>query len=160
MILAGRVEEHDALALSWDARIVAVRWDLVPWGLVLDLDTPVSEAKGAAMRRAWLVFSGISEVTIPMRANRLPTGIWLTSSFDVDDKDEHGLRMYACRALLPTFDGDRLRGEDSAGELSVRAQSLVAVLSMGSDTPAEYGLAWEVRVGLSSDQDMLSALNG
>ena len=157
MTLANRVEGYDALVLSRDARLVAVRWDVVPWGIVLDLDTPDSEANGAAMRRAWLIFAGVSEVTIPMRNNRLPTGIWLSSPLAVE-KEDHGFSNYTCSALLPTFDRNRLREADSGAEISIRAQSLVGAVSANSATPGEYGLSLRTRIELSSDEDLLVVL--
>ena len=152
------VVADDALNLSRDSRIVALRWDLVPWGIVLDLDVPISEAEGAAMRRAWLLFSGVADVTIPMQSSRLPTGIWLTSSFAVEACAQE-LLLYTCRALLPEFDGNRLRENGTLGRISIRAQSLVGVVSENSSLAGEYGLALKARTDLASDQEMLASLD-
>lgn len=82
MSSAIRLQDEDVRALTTDARIVAMRWDVLEWGVVLDLDVPVSEANDAPMRRAWLAFPGVSEITLAMHEARLPTGIWLTSSLE------------------------------------------------------------------------------
>jgi hypothetical protein len=159
MTIASRVEEASALCLSRDARLVGIRWDAVAWGIVLDLDSPVSEAAKAPMRRVWLVFRGIDEVTIPLRGTRLPTGIWLTSPFGAEDA-EGGFRSFTCWALLPTFDGNVLRPARTPGKISLRAQELVGVVSTRAETPTDYGLTWESRTGLATDQDMWAIANG
>lgn len=152
------VEGNAALALARDARIVAIRWDLIEWGLVLDLDVPTSECESSAMRRAWLIFSGVSEVTIPIEAARLPNGIWLTSSLAVEGGQD-GLRLYTCWALLPSFDGNELRAADAGGDISIRAQELLGVMSAATDNPKEYGLSYQARTELATDQAMLDAVN-
>jgi hypothetical protein len=158
MLKTSHVVSDDALHLSRDSRVVALRWDLVPWGIVLDLDVPISEAKGAAMRRAWLLFSGVAEVTIPMQSSRLPTGIWLTSSFAVEGSAQESL-LYTCRALLPEFNENRLREDGTLGCISIRAQSLVGVVSQRSSLASEYGLSLGSRTDLASDQEMLASLD-
>ena len=94
------------------------------------------------MRRVWLVFRGVDEVTIPLRGTRLPTGIWLTSPFGAEDA-EGEFRSFTCRALLPTFDGNVLRPAGTPGEISLLAQELVGVVSTRAETPTDYGLTWE-----------------
>jgi hypothetical protein len=151
------VDESAALALAKDARIVALRWDLLEWGLVLDLDVPSSEREDSTMRRAWLVFSGVSEVTLPMEATRLPSGIWLTSSLAAEDRYD-GFRVYTCWALLPTFDNDEVRTIDVSHSISIQAQSLVGILSPTPGGACDYGLTYRTRTSLASDQAMLEAI--
>jgi hypothetical protein len=155
MPVATCLSESDALHLSMDARIVAVRWDLVEWGVVFDLDTPVSEATGAAMKRAWLVFSGLDHLTVPMLGVRLPTGLWLTSSLDVEPAPD-GFRTYSCHGLFAVPDGAKVRA--NLQSLVVQAQSLVGVVSTNEAAPIDYGLAFDVRRKLASDDEMLRAL--
>lgn len=157
MIRATRVDEQAALALVRDARIAAIRWDIVEWGLVLDIDAPVTEAPGAPMRRAWLVFSGVSDVTIPVQAARLPNGIWVTSVMSADAGTD-GFRAYSAAALLPVFDGNVPRGDTSSGTVVVRAQSLVGVASSQTAAAGDHGLSHESRTGLATDLDMASVL--
>lgn len=158
MLIPIVVEESDALALARDARIVAIRWDLVEWGLVLDLDVPTSECEGSPMRRAWLVFSGVSEITIPMEVARLPNGVWITSSFLVEGGQD-GFRLYTCCAIFPNFDGNELRDAAAGESISIRAQKLVGIISAKSDNSEEYGLSYQARSRLATDQDMLEAVN-
>jgi hypothetical protein len=151
------VGKIDVLNLSQDARIVAIRWDLIDWGLVLDLDVPASESEGSPMRRAWLVFSGVSEVSIPMENARLPNGVWLTSSLSVE-RDQAGFKVYSCNALLPSFEGNERRANDAKNTISIRAQDLTGVISTGSDNPSEPSLSYEARTRLANDQSMLEAV--
>jgi hypothetical protein len=44
---------EEALWITDDARLVALRWDLLPYALVLDLDVAVQGSQGGLMRRAW-----------------------------------------------------------------------------------------------------------
>jgi hypothetical protein len=155
MPVATCLAESDALRLSMDARIVAVRWDLLEWGVVFDLDTPVSEAKRSAMKRAWLVFSGLDQLTVPMLGARLPTGLWLTSSLDVEPAPQ-GFRTYTCHGHFAVPDGAGVRANLKA--LVVQAQSLVGVVSTNGAPPIDYGLALDVRRKLASDDEMLRAL--
>jgi hypothetical protein len=155
MPIATCLSESDALDLSLDARIVAVRWDLVEWGVVFDLDTPVSEATGAAMKRAWLVFSGLDHLTVPLLRVRLPTGLWLTSSLDVEPAAD-GFRTYTCYALVGVPHGAEVRA--SSNTVIVQSQSLVGVVSTNEARPIDYGLALDVRRKLASDDEMLRAL--
>jgi hypothetical protein len=151
------VEENAALALARDARIVAIRWDLIEWGLVLDLDVPTSECENSAIRRAWLVFSGVSEVTIPMAAARLPTGIWLTSS-RCGRRAGRAQALYRLRTSSELC-GNELRATDTGGGISIRAQALVGVLSATTDNPNEHGLSYEARTRLATDRAMLNTVN-
>jgi len=151
------LEESDALHLTRDARIVAIRWDLIEWGLVLDLDVPVSESAGAPMRRAWIVFNGVADVTIPMADARLPNGIWLTSALGVAPA-QSGFRGYSCQALFPNFEGNERAAADAHSGMFIRAQSLVGVISTDSGNPSESMLSYEVRNRLSSDLSMLEAI--
>jgi hypothetical protein len=155
MPVATCLSESDALDLSFDARIVAVRWDLEEWGVVFDLDTPVSEAVGAAMKRAWLVFSGLDYLTVPMLGARLPTGLCLISSFGVEPAPK-GFRTYTCHGVFAVADGAGVRANPQI--LVVQAQSLVGVVSTNEALPIEYGLALDLRRKLASDDEMLQAL--
>ena len=151
------LNDQETRALTVDARVVAVRWDVLPWGLVLDLDAPVAESENAPMRRAWLAFLEVGEITIPMLEARLPTGIWLTSSLQVGP-DERGFRVFSCNALLPVFDGNSLRSTGVPSPLAVRARAVLGLASRDSRIGEEYGLGFESRQALCSDRDMLNSL--
>ena len=46
-----RLTDREVMEITQDARLVAIRWDVLPWSIVLDIDTPVSEQEHAEMRR-------------------------------------------------------------------------------------------------------------
>jgi len=75
------LSEDAALDITQDARVAAIRWDLITGSVVLDLDCPISEAKNAPMQRAWLVFRGVKDMSIPL-VGRLPAGCWLTTTME------------------------------------------------------------------------------
>ncbi len=145
-------------AVTKDARLVAIRWDLLEWGVVLDLDVAASEAKSAVMRRVWLAFEGVAEITLAVQRARLPTGIWLTSSLDAESDDE-GFSIFSCQALVPVFDGNALSATATSRTLSIRAQAVFGVRSRGAEAPADYGLTFESRQRLCSDLEMLACLS-
>ncbi len=62
------LDEDSSLAVVKDARAVSLRWDLIPWCLTLDLDTPLDESYNSPLRRAWLIFVGISELSFSFEA--------------------------------------------------------------------------------------------
>lgn len=151
-----RVEGPGLLTLTRDARVVAIRWDLVPWGLVLDLDVPVSEGEGVPIRRAWIVFSGVSDITWPMRQSRLPNGVWLGSAVVTTPFESE--TEYSFTALLPTFRDDGTAETSPSHVVVVRAQGLRAVASVNAVPPGECGPAWADRTALARDEDLLAAL--
>ena len=154
-----RLQGQDVCDLTWDARVVAIRWDLLEWGVVFDLDVPVSEAEDAPMRRAWLAFEGDSEITITMLDARLPTGIRLTSSMEIGIRANE-FQLFSCMALLPVFDGNVLRREQTAARMSIRAQGVTGIVSRSADRGSLYGLSLLARNALATDADLLSVLAG
>ena len=80
-----RLTEEEACVILCDARIVGIRWDIVPWSMVLDLDVRVSEEEGAQVRRVWVAFSGVSTLSLSLTNARLPTGLFVTSEMWVDE---------------------------------------------------------------------------
>ncbi len=125
-----------------------MRWDLVPWGLVFDLDVPVSEGEGVPIRRAWMVFSGVSDITWPMRQSRLPNGVWLGSAVLATQLDTE--TQYSFSALLPTFRDDGTMEKSPSQAVVVRAQGLQAVASVKAVHPGELGPSRPDRTALAS----------
>ncbi|WP_437674082.1 hypothetical protein [Sorangium sp. So ce131] len=144
-------------AVTVDARVAAIRWDVVPWGLVLDLDAPLSGAPEAPMRRVWLLFSGVSEVSWPIEEARLPNGCWLTSAIASADAGG-GFREYRFTSLLPRFAGDVLSREQPPGVVVIRAQRLDGVASIEAHPANEHGVPWRERVRLASDEELARVL--
>jgi hypothetical protein len=141
-----------------DARLVAIRWDILPRGVIFDLDVPTAESDFAPMRRGWLAFSEVRDVTIWMNRAIIPMGIWLTSELYVLTVNE-SVVDYSCSCTLYGADGDGFRLVREAPDVSIRAQDAVALLSQRSDLPTENRLSFESRSRLCSDQDFYSALD-
>ena len=154
---ARRIQGSDLYDVTQDARVVSIRWDLVQWALVLDLDAPTSEAKDAPVMRAWLVFSGLSELSWPMKCVRIPNGCGLTSTIRPSPGSGE-FQEYRFTALLPRFRADESLEGNPAQEVMIRAQALHGVASERSARPGEFGLSWAARVALASDEEMLGAL--
>ena len=146
----------EALGIVREAILVAVRWDLIPWCLVLDLDTPTSEAKDARMRRVWLVFEGMSEISWSLDRARLPNGCWIYNLLEPESLSD-GFILFTLMTLAPAFRADGSVHENSMRELRIRAKKAYGVISEGSGVPDVSGLARDVRLALAGDDDMLIA---
>jgi hypothetical protein len=144
------------LGITWDAKLVSIRWDLIAWCLVLDMDSPLSEGKDVPMRRAWLVFEGMHEISWALDHARLPNGCWLTSSVEPVAQPD-GFTLFRITSLAPIFDAGGSVEKWPQRDLCVRAKSVSAVVSEESAISGMCGLDREVRLGLASDADMLCA---
>ncbi len=154
-----RLEGEALSAITLDARVAAIRWDVIPWGLVLDLDAPVCEAPGAPMKRAWLLFPAVSEISWPFIEARLPNGCWLSSKMSCSWSGG-GVREYRFTALLPRFSGEVMSLESPPSEVMIRAQRVSGAASLGTHPPGEHGiLAWAERGRLARDEALISALD-
>lgn len=141
-----------------DSRLVAIRWDLLEWGLVLDFDAPESEAADARMHRGWLAFDGVSDMTVPIRRSRLPTGCFTSGGVAQSDSDGE-LSEYVLSALFPTFDENGAIEAGPAKDITIKALRVVGVLSVASAAPGPNGLTYRDRVALANDQSMLIGLS-
>lgn len=150
------LQTNELCKLTMDARVVALRWDLVPWALVLDLDVPESEEKNSSMYRAWLVFSGISELSLPLDNVRIPTGFWLTSQLSIQHRDE--FKLVSFLAMLPIFKAGDSPLSEPTKEITIRTKVIEGVISINNIAPSEYGLIRKDRLALASDEDMLLGL--
>jgi hypothetical protein len=145
------------LNLTIDARVVAFRWDVIPWCLVLDLDVPVADGDRTSMKRAWIIFSGIASITWSLLDARLPTGVWLTSAiWSLSAKN--GLFDYHVHALLSQLNDDDTVKERTAQKVIIRAQGVRAVISKNSAKAELFGLAWSDRASLVTDQEFIDLL--
>lgn len=134
-----------------DSRLVAIRWDLLEWGLVLDFDVPESEAADAKMHRGWLAFDGVSEVTIPFEHSRLPTGCF--ASGGLGERESNGrFHEYFLSALFPTFNETDLLEPRPAKDVIIKALRVIGMLSLASAERGQNGLAYAVRNELASDE--------
>ena len=142
--------------LTIDARLLAIRWDLIPWCLVLDIDVPVSEAADAPLHRAWIVFEGILELNWPMLNTRLPCGCGLISSITVSKLSDN-IQVYKFRGLLPSFSNDDSLLENPAKEISIKAKNIVGFISIEACPHKIEYLERKKRLSLASDDEFLSA---
>ncbi len=153
------LSEHREIEQSvCDAKVVAVRWDLVPWGLVIDIDVPLSEAENAPLHRAWIVFDGMNEINWNFNNSRLPDGIWLTSNALVKQQTNGGLK-FTIATLLPKFSENEPlpdTGEDFG--LSITAKNILVFRSDKSISPGKYGLTRQQRLSLADDTCLLDTV--
>jgi hypothetical protein len=140
-----------------DSRLVAIRWDLLEWGLVLDFDVPESEAKDAKMRRGWLAFDGVSDISFPFDRSRLPTGCF--ASGGVAERDTNNeLHDYVISALFPRFNESNEMEAHPAKDITIRALRVIGILSSASAEAGNNGLPFAVRNKLADDESLLSEL--
>jgi hypothetical protein len=153
------VTDDQARAFTRDARVVAIRWDLVQWALVLDLDAPdAAEGNAVPLRRVWLVFEGVSDISWNMDRARLPNGCWLNSEIVPVPVD--GDVEFRISALTPQFGPDeRVQGRPTQ-TVAIRAQALHAVRSEAGTLVRDRDLSRAERIQLASDEEMLAALAG
>ncbi len=153
-----RLSEEEVFGVTWDARVAAIRWDVLPWELVLDLDSPLSEGEGVPLRRVWLAFGGVSEITLELRETRIPNGLWISTGIDVSQV-QAGFEDYGFLATLPTFAPDDTLVGRASRRVVIRATSLVGAASVGSTLAGALGvLEWAQRVALASDEELVQAL--
>ncbi len=153
-----RLADEDVLDITLDARVVAIRWDVIPWGLVLDLDAPLSEDDKTSMRRAWLCFPGLSSFTWVFMGTRLPTGCWLTSPVWVLSL-ANGFSEYHFSALVPQFHADGTIKENVSTEVIVRSRGIAGVVSELFAQRGDFGLVWGDRIKLATDQEFIDILS-
>ncbi len=145
----------DALRLGRDAKIVAIRWDLVPWCIVLDCDVPVHEGS-APIRRAWMVFNGIDELSWSIESARLPNGIFSTNSLVASESTE-GFCKYELAVLAPTFSGDKLSNNPHR-KMQIIAKSLIGAASIAMSRFGEFGPDRQQRNSLATEEEFLQAI--
>ena len=146
------VRGESLLSLTYDAKLVALRWDLVAFGLVWDLDVSCSEKADAPMRRGWICFCDVSELNWPLDKARLPIGCWLTSVLEVIPGD--GLEIeYRVAGLFSRFENNRPIPSGQAKEISVYARSIWGVISTEPAPSTELGLDLEIRRSLAAPSE-------
>jgi hypothetical protein len=151
------LNENEALSLGKDAKIVAFRWDLVPWCLVLDLDSPVEEGANAPLRRSWMIFVGMSELSWSVEAARLPNGVFMTNALMVSEipNDFH---QYVLPLLAPKFGVQGDMADNPHNRMSLKAKRLVGAISTATACFGEHGPDRKQRDALATDEDLLGAI--
>jgi len=69
------LDEADALKLTRRAVIVGIHWNTIPWTLILDIDAELWSGTEYVVCRAWMAFTGFSQISLPINNLRLPQGI-------------------------------------------------------------------------------------
>lgn len=138
-------------AIVRDARIVAIRWDLIEWSLVLDLDIPVLEAMESLRRRAWAVFEGISDVSLELNHQRLPRGIEVVGDA-MENQSNDGFNTYT----MPFISMDRNEKVEWS-DFEIRARGLFGLASEAT-YPSES--SHSIRTQHASDENFLELLSG
>lgn len=151
------VDPSDLAYVTLDARLVSLRWDLIPWSLVFDLDSPIAEGTPVIMKRTWLCFHFVSDITLPWERVRLPTGCWLTSTIQRLEKPD-GFIDFSIVGLLAQFEGNEAVPSKKVREIVIAAKDAIAVASLKTSEKGKYGLDRAVRQGLASDEELLEVL--
>jgi hypothetical protein len=142
-----------------DAKIVSIRWDLLPWSLVLDCDIPSDEGVNCLSKyRGWIVFDGTRDITLDLESIRLPNGIFCNGGIEVVNSTTP-LFEYKLPALLPRFSGDIISNNPHA-ILSVTAKGLRGVISTNAGAFGDLGPDRAQRNALATDEELLQALVG
>ena len=147
--------DSETRAIFRDARIVAIRWDIIPWSLVLDLETPTSEKSGADLRRAWVAFQGVSTLSFDALEARLPTGISITSEMWIDalpDKQDFQ------RATFQTLAIEESSTEARTREVVIVCKQIKGLVSVAASVGDGIGLSWQARNSLASDEQLRECL--
>lgn len=151
------LDVREAHVLSRDAKIVSIRWELVPWGLVLDCNIRAEEdVNDPPICRAWIIFNGLSEISWPAESVRLPNGIVCTDVI-TSCEDSSGFYKYEIPILAPIFKEDMLCNNPHA-LLVIRARGLIGAVSVNQSTFGELGPDRSQRNSLAKDEDFLQAI--
>lgn len=149
--------EDDVYECASLARIVAVHWNLVPWALVLDLDARLSDEVGTEVRRMWLVFQGVFDLTLPLERANVPAGIWIVGPMWSAGGDADGVRDFTLPIQADTIDLEGVPAGSPNRDLRVRARSVFAVASVATAAEEKPHLSFRTRSGLADDLSMLAA---
>jgi hypothetical protein len=149
------LDENAARNATELSRVVALRWDLVPWGLVLDIDCSELPDGAGAIRRCWLIFSGISELSWSLRNTRLPNGVMTTGPIG-RTAIENGFVKYTIHHLAPTCSEHGNITGNPHNELVITAKGLSCLVSSSAIEAAGEWLDFEKRNDLASDADFLA----
>lgn len=153
-----KLNQEETKLLTIDARLLALRWDLIPWCLVLDLDVPASEAAEAPIRRAWVIFEGVSELNWPLLNTRLPYGCGLISQITIS-KISGKFQNYKFWGTLPSFFDDGTIHKNPSKEISIKAKEIYGLVSVDTRRHEIDCLDRSKRINLASDDELLSAFH-
>ena len=156
-VKATKLPDNLVLNAFRDSRVAGIRWDLITWSLVLDLDAPEGEMRSPNFRRGWIVFSGVTDFTIPFNNVRLPLGFWITSNIQTDAGKNSKFSLFSFQAQLPVFK-DQTQTRINNRTIKIQAQEIFGVASTASMKANEYGILEPLqRSIIASDEEMLMA---
>jgi hypothetical protein len=147
------------MAVTLNARLAALRWDVIPWSLVLDLDVPDFETENSPMKRVWIILTDISELSFPLNNTRVPNGCWLTSQVNCSVLP-NGFNDYEVCCLLPSFNNDDVVQNLPTKKIVIRAKEITGFSSVKSGKAMNRILDINCRTALANDIDFLNAYEG
>ncbi len=144
--------------LALDAKIVAFRWDILAWALVVDIDCRENAEDGSdGIGRAWLVFDDITDISCSLDEARLPNGIF--STYGIVEKIVNAEYIdFSLFVLAPRFGSSDKVQSNPNREIKLRAKALRAVKSNTVAAFGEFGPNFSERQNLASDQELLDAV--
>jgi hypothetical protein len=151
------LKDVEALWLCKDAKLVSFRWDLIPWSLVLDMDSPIGEITNAPIRRAWMVFVGISEFSWTVASARLVNGLFATN-WALTSELPDGYHEYSLPLLTPKFDAQNKMASNPHNELKLTAKRLIGAASTATAYFGQHGPNRDQRDTLATEEDFLNAI--
>jgi hypothetical protein len=121
------LDHAETIEATKDARIVALRWDLLAWCLVLDCDLPAfGEKESNAVKRGWIIFDAVGEISLTLDSARLPRGIIAVSSIGENALGDN-CGEFNISVLVPRFSENDELLPNSHGVLSITAKTVLAV---------------------------------
>lgn len=144
------VSELESMTNIKDARIASVRYDLIPWALVLDIDVFVNEAIDSTMKRMWLIFQNINYITLPLDKAQIPTGIIIGNNI-IKEANEYHI------AIILQTEGNTVV---EWREIVIKAKDMICLSSKAAKLPNGYNLlSYEDRNDLCTDEELLLFYN-
>lgn len=152
------LNHEETIDSTIDARIVAIRWDLLMWGLVLDCDVPAFGEKASnAIKRSWVVFHAVDNISLKLDSARLPRGIIAGSSIEVRPL-ANDFTQFSFSVLTPKYsESDEMIGNPH-GNLTITAKTLLVVRSIAIGDFGEFSGDVTQRSSLADDNDFLDAI--
>lgn len=148
-----KIDFDELVSIVRDAKIVALRWDLIEWAFVFDLDVPTSEGDCKPIHRTWLMFKGFSEISISMENARLPNGCFIASYISIEATQD-GFENYCFDILSPIASNDLL--SCLTKPVRIRAKEMLGIRSVKTANGNEFGnVTREIRNDLATDDQML-----
>ena len=152
------LEGNEALNIAIDARIVSLRWDLIEWALVVDIDYKVKvDLSASSTGRAWLIFDDITDVSVDFDQARIPNGISSIHGITSTYVDQIYTDFFLF-VLAPKYDMKNNMQKNPLSEVKLRAKKLRVVKSKRTSVFGQFGPNFNERQSLASDPEFLAAI--